>query len=229
MIEKYKELLIGMVGYWVMCAMVLLLTGKLIYIGLAWNLFLAFLPLFFIEKAISASKKSWVRIWGFLWFVFFPNALYPISSFIHLSIETFYWVEGNYPTEEVVYGNDIYIWLKLFMIGIGFFASNIVGLYSLYMFEWKIRTDYSKQKSQKAVLLVTFLTGIAVYWGRFLRLNSWDLILRPWLLLKEIFSAINFFMFEFVFAFMLYAIISYGIFRLFQKIIINQQNRFENK
>ncbi|UJF15405.1 DUF1361 domain-containing protein [Jeotgalibaca sp. MA1X17-3] len=228
MFERYKELLLFMFGYWALCVMTLLLTNKLIYIGLAWNLFLAFLPLFFIEKAISASRQEWARIWGILWFIFFPNALYPISSFIHLSIETFYWVEGNYPTEDVVYGDDIFIWLKLFMIGIGFFASIIVGLYSLYIFEWMIRMDYSKRKGQKVVLLVTFLTGIAVYWGRFLRLNSWDIILRPWLLLKEIFSAINFFMLEFVFAFTIYAVVSYGIFKLFRKMMIHQQNRFEN-
>lgn len=229
MFEKYKELLIFLVGYWIACAIMLLLTRKLLNIGLAWNLLLAFLPLFFIEKAVSARKQEWTKVWGFLWFIFFPNSLYTISSFIHLSVERFYWVEGNYPMEEVVYGHDIFIWLKLFMIGIGFFSSILAGLHSLYIFEWMIRMDYSRRTGQKAVVCIVLLTGVAVYWGRFLRLNSWDILLSPLQLLKEIFSSINFFMLEFTIAFALYAMVSYLLYKLFRKIILNQQERFETK
>ena len=229
MFKKYKELFIFLVGYWVSCILMLIFTKKLLNIGLAWNLFLAFLPLFFIEKAISAQKQEWTRIWGFLWFIFFPNSLYTISSFIHLSVERFYWVEGNYPMEEVVYSYDIFIWLKLFMIGIGFFSSILVGLHSLYIFERMIQMDYSKRVGKKAVWCVVVLTGVAVYWGRFLRLNSWDIFFHPWQLAKEIFSSINFFMLEFTIAFTLYAMTTYFLYKLFRKIIITQQNRFETQ
>jgi len=59
------------------------------YTNLIWNLFLAWLPLLFSLWAVTLYKaqpdRRWVIIFpGFLWLLFFPNAPYLITDFLHL-------------------------------------------------------------------------------------------------------------------------------------------------
>ena len=59
------------------------------YANLIWNLFLAWLPFLFSlwTAALYTSRpdRRWVIILpGFLWLLFFPNAPYIITDFLHL-------------------------------------------------------------------------------------------------------------------------------------------------
>lgn len=60
------------------------------YGNLVWNLFLAWLPYLFSIWAAALyatrTRRWWVLIFpGFLWLIFFPNAPYIITDFLHLA------------------------------------------------------------------------------------------------------------------------------------------------
>ena len=67
-----------------------LLSGNwLVYRNLVWNLFLAWIPYLFSVMAAVAYRlfpKSWwiLLVPGALWLVFFPNAPYIVTDFLHL-------------------------------------------------------------------------------------------------------------------------------------------------
>ena len=75
-------------------------TGKIRYGFLAWNLFLAWLPLLFAllarENYRDGEKPGW-RFLGFsaAWLLFFPNAPYIFTDLIHLTSRYFshFWVD----------------------------------------------------------------------------------------------------------------------------------------
>src|SRR5690242_20450563 len=78
-------------------------TGELFYAGLAWNLFLAWLPLVFAllardEFQAEPARRPWS--WRFLglagaWLLFFPNAPYIFTDVIHLTTYFYshFWVD----------------------------------------------------------------------------------------------------------------------------------------
>src|SRR4051812_11496172 len=71
----------------------IIFTGHLRYGFLAWNLFLAWLPLVFALLACEKYQNGSGRNWRFLglagaWLLFFPNAPYIFTDLIHL---TTYW------------------------------------------------------------------------------------------------------------------------------------------
>lgn len=173
---------------------------------LDWNLFLAGLPLVFISL-YKASEKKWARlIYLLLWLFFFPNAIYMVTDFIHLGGEVFYESQAY----QTVYSKDMEAWLRLISIAFGFVLANYYGLESFYIFYEEVRED-DKKKAYLLFIVVGLLTGLAIYIGRFLRFNSWD-ILRPLLLLSKLWSSLDGFAYSFIGLMTLY---SWGLFGLF--------------
>ena len=220
--EKYKVILIFMFVYWCSCLVMLFKSGEFIYAMLSWNVLLALLPLLFIEKAVvtvGERKIGWSIFWMFLWLFFFPNSVYLVTDFIHISNEKFMWmieVERYSPDAGVVYSNDIMVWAKLLVIGMGFFFSILVGLESFYIFEQIMRKKYSKIICYSGILGVALLTGIGVYIGRFLRFNSWDILFNPLELLKQV-AGIDGFAIQFMIVFTIFVVGSYILYRTFRK------------
>lgn len=176
--SQFKQILLVLFVYGCVCLVMLLWTRAFIYIGLTWNLFLACLPYIFIEKAMRSEKKQSKGSWLFLWLLFFPNAVYPVTSFIHLSKKTFYWVEGEPPFDVVFYDTNLSDWLLLFVITIGFLVAYFIGFASLALFEKYLKQRFPRKWVYLIMLAVFELTSLAVLLGRFLRLNSWDIFLN---------------------------------------------------
>lgn len=154
--------------------------------------------------------------------VFFPNSVYMITDFIHISNDKFMWiveVERHSLDSGVVYGRDIIIWAKLLIIGIGFIFALLVGLESFYIFEQNLKEVTSKGLSFTGVLLVSLLSGIGVYIGRFLRFNSWDILFNPIQLIKQIVISIDSFSIQFVTTFTIFIIGCYILYKIFRKTI----------
>ena len=221
-IEKYKALLLVMFVYWGICFVMIFKDNNLLYAMLSWNILLAMLPLYFITKAgrtMEQQKVGWSALWLILWLFFFPNSVYMITDFIHISNDKFLWfIEGGRyaPDSGVVYSHEIIVWTKLFVIGIGFFFASLAGLESLYVFENMIRKKYSKVISILGILFVAMLTGIGVYIGRFLRFNSWDVLANPIELFKQV-IAIDIFAVQFTVIFGVFVLISYVVYSVFRK------------
>lgn len=147
----------------------ILATGKESYIFLLWNLFLAAVPYWVAILFERISKGKSHALWSlsttfFLWFFFFPNAPYIVTDFIHLPWE--------YPT-TFRFSYDF------MLVGMFTLAGLIFGTASLFLVHRALRNILGKFRADLGIVLVVFSSGIGIYLGRFLRWNSWDVLLNP--------------------------------------------------
>jgi uncharacterized membrane protein len=145
----------------------LILTGTWRYSFVVGNLVLAWLGLIFgwlLAKKLSAGSWFGWRSIGLtvLWLMFLPNTWYVLTDFLHVK-----------PTGEVSEIYDIVLIGTLVIIGF------ILGFTSLYLVHLQIRRRASEQKSDLIVGGIILLSSFAIYLGRNLRWNSWDVIANP--------------------------------------------------
>jgi uncharacterized membrane protein len=140
-------------------------TGDAFYRFLIWNLVLAWVPL---VLALAASACAQRRLWplaggvGILWLLFFPNAPYMLTDFIHLrqSVETPLWYDALMLSS--------FAWTGL-----------LLGFASLYVMQAMWRRAAGSPLSWLGVACALALASFGVYLGRFMRFNSWDALLHP--------------------------------------------------
>ena len=142
-------------------------TGKFRYAFLIWNLFLAWMPLFFALIAADRFRAGCGRNWRFLslmagWLVFFPNAPYIFTDVIHLRSAYF-----------------SHFWVDLMLILLCAFTGLVLGFLSLYIMQSIVTRMFGRWWSWFFIALVAGLSGFGIYLGRFLRFNSWDILVRP--------------------------------------------------
>jgi uncharacterized membrane protein len=145
-------------------------TGSFSFIFLLWNLFLAWLPVLF---ALLARRQRTSRlgrwVWGGLWLLFFPNAPYLLTDLLHLGRI------GQVP-----------IWYDLIMLLTFALAGLFLGFASLFWLHGLVAKTWNRWTGWLFVLVVLGLSSFGVYIGRFLRWNSWDLLLNPTILLRDL-------------------------------------------
>jgi len=139
-------------------------SGSDFYRFLVWNLFLAWVPLVLALAAYaSASRRATAATvaFGVLWLLFFPNAPYLLTDFIHLR---------ESPAAP--------LWYDALMLASFAWTGLILGYASLYLMQmiWERAVG---TLSWVGVVAVLALSSFGVYVGRFLRFNSWDALLRP--------------------------------------------------
>ncbi len=142
------------------------------FLILIWNLFLAYIP-FFISSLIkirTGSQKSgsptFVAV--VVWFIFFPNAPYILTDFFHL-----YQREG------------IPLWFDLVILALFAWNGMIIGFLSLKDMQQMVELKYSRKFGWLFVLVVLIAGSFGVYMGRFLRYNSWDVVVIPTCLARD--------------------------------------------
>lgn len=160
--KKYILTIHALVAFFVIT--ILLLPTHFTF--LAWNVFLALIP-FDLSLIIYAlnPKYKWLSLpLLFIWLIFYPNTIYMITDFAHLS------AIGT----ELLTTTQI---LNYSLLATGIFLGVSMGLASARL----ILKSYLKTSSQLTKLLVftglSTLSSYAIYIGRYLRLNSWDLLL----------------------------------------------------
>lgn len=160
--KKYIFTIHALVAFFVIT--ILLLPTHFTF--LAWNVFLALIP-FDLSLIIYAlnPKYKWLSLpLLFIWLIFYPNTIYMITDFAHLS------AIGT----ELLTTTQI---LNYSLLATGIFLGVSMGLASARL----ILKSYLKTSSQLTKLLVftglSTLSSYAIYIGRYLRLNSWDLLL----------------------------------------------------
>ena len=146
----------------------ILWTRNLHYAFLIWNLFLAWLPLAFSLLACDYYRKRSVRSWHFVsfsacWLLFFPNAPYIFTDVIHLTR-----------------GYRAHFWVDLVLILSCALTGLVLGFLSLFLMQNVISRITGRLMSWFFIAVVAALSGIGIYVGRFLRLNSWDVLVKPW-------------------------------------------------
>ncbi len=141
-----------------------LYTGQLTYLFLAWNLWLAVVPLVLAEP----ERGGPVRF--VLWWLFFPNAPYLVTDLVHLE------------PRSAPY------WFDIGMLVAFAWAGLLAGSMALERMYARV-----EGRALRALFLgsVALSSGFAIWLGRFLRLNSWDPLLRPWTSLAIVSDALR--------------------------------------
>lgn len=134
---------------------------------LVWNLFLAWLPLVVVALLLKRLKTHLWSSWQpfcltLLWLLLLPNSFYMISDFIHI--------------QDVMRTNLLY---DVIMFTSFIFTAALAGFSSLYLVQAQLHKRVGLRVSSGLVGVVLFLCSFAIYLGRDLRWNSWDVLLNP--------------------------------------------------
>jgi uncharacterized membrane protein len=134
---------------------------------LIWNLFLAWLPLFFCLAAVRIARQPAARPWKFwalatAWLFFLPNAPYIFTDLIHLGPRS----HGHF-------------WVDLVLIVLCAWTASVLGFLSLYVMQTMVGRRLGVLAGWGFVAVVSGLTGLGIYIGRFLRWNTWDVLINP--------------------------------------------------
>ena len=146
-------------------------SGSFKYLFLAWNIFLASIPLLISASFKSLHKRSgWKQTMLFAcWLIFFPNALYIVTDLLHLD------QESNVPK-----------WFDVLLL----FSSSILGLAMAYLSLFRVENYllqvFKPKQVEGIIMAILFFGSFGVYLGRFLRWNSWDIIRNPFGLLSSV-------------------------------------------
>ena len=140
---------------------------------LCWNLFLAWVPYGLAVRAEALHRRgaSAGRYWAlaFLWLLFWPNAPYLITDFIHLDAR---------PPVPLWYDG-----LLLFSFA---WTGMLLAVFSLRLMERQWRERLGARRAGAAVWGALLAGSIGVFLGRVLRWNSWELFTRPHHLLADL-------------------------------------------
>jgi uncharacterized membrane protein len=142
------------------------------YTFLLWNLFLAWVPLIAAALAFALAQRGVGGLVGVLvavWLLFFPNAPYVLTDFIHL--------HENGPSP---------LWYDALMLSSFAWTALMLGFASLYLIHAIIGRRAGAAVGWVVVVCVLGLASFGVYLGRFARFNSWDVVTRPHLVLSVI-------------------------------------------
>jgi uncharacterized membrane protein len=144
-----------------------LLTGTVRYWFVPENLVLAWIGLFLAWLLTKELKNrrwlSWQNLGlTVLWLVFLPNTWYVLTDYIHVV-----------PTGEISQLFDIVLMSLLVFTGF------ILGFTSLFLIHRELLRRIGGLKSYLLIELAIFTSSFAIYLGRDLRWNSWDVIKNP--------------------------------------------------
>ncbi len=169
-----KALLISNLVSVVLFALRVLVTQDTRYLFLFWNLLLAWIPLFWawlLQKHLKthAWREPLCVVLTLLWLAFLPNSFYLMSDLVHLQ-----------NTGEIGLLFDSVLFLSCIWNGA------IAGFLSMYWLHKAVLRRRSPRRAAVAVGVVLLLTSFAIYLGRNLRWNSWDILANPAALLFDV-------------------------------------------
>ncbi len=141
---------------------------------LSWNLLLAWLPLVFALRLTAVLRRKLWSSWealavSLLWIAFLPNSFYLISDYIHLQ---------EVQPADILY--NAVMFTSFVMTGV------VLGFSSLYLVHWQLRRRFTDREAAFWVGATLLMCSIAIYMGRDLRWNTWDLLVNPAGLLFDI-------------------------------------------
>ena len=152
-------------------------TGRVQVFYLVGNLLLAWLPLVFAlvvwrEAERPRPRCARVIVGGAAWLLFLPNAPYIFTDLTHLA--------KLHASSTAPPWFDLLLHLLFAMIGL------MLGFASLTVMQNLVERARGKWAGWGFALAALALAGFGIYLGRFLRWNSWDVLLSPVSLLRDI-------------------------------------------
>lgn len=155
------------------------ITDSFYYGFLVWNLFLAIIPYlisqFMLARSLTVQiPKIWFMFGFLIWLLFLPNSPYIITDLVHLHDRS-----------------SNLLWLDMFLVFVFALNGLLLGLLSLLDMTQLLHRRYTSKSSSFIIGIVCLLSGYGIFLGRFLRFNSWDIVIKPWTLFLEILGSLN--------------------------------------
>jgi uncharacterized membrane protein len=150
--------------------------GRLRFSGLFGNLLLAWIPLalaLVIQRLHTAivPRTRWLWLCAACWFLFFPNAHYIVTDLVHLNKH----MKDGAPK-----------WMDILVIMAHACTGLLLGCASLGAMQSLVRARLGNRAGWWFAVGMLALASFGIYLGRFLRLNSWDVLVRPARLIEKI-------------------------------------------
>lgn len=139
---------------------------------LIWNMILALIAYDAAVLTTISKKQKWLYpLLLVVWLAFYPNTFYMLTDLVHMT-----WV-----------GDTLWnpVSMRLFM---AFVPSILFGVYC-GIESWNILRERWKWTWWLDMLVVaglSYLSSLAIYIGRYDRLNSWDLVTRSQLVVQKL-------------------------------------------
>lgn len=143
------------------------------FCGLLLNLLLAWIPMALAWGLwrMAPARRFLFALLFLVWLLFFPNAFYITTDLIH----------------DRKFGMDgIYRWYDILMTACFAVSGMFLGTFSLYFLHVLVRERWGRGAGWLFAGAVLALSSYGTYLGRVLRLNSWDVLLRPRALFQTI-------------------------------------------
>ncbi len=158
----------------VLLAVFSLVTGELGFSYMIWNLFLAWVPLaltLWLRYVLRSQPWSgWYALSvTFVWLVFVPNSFYILSDFIHVA---------ELSSDQLLLGTVMIA--SFVMTGMWF------GVISVYLVHQELLKRMTAQASAAIIGVILLISSVAIYVGRDLRWNSWDVLFNPFGILFDV-------------------------------------------
>lgn len=148
------------------------------YRFLAWNLFLAWIPLVAAVGVYDLQRRgrSVLKLLPLaaVWLLFLPNAPYLLTDLIHLGSR-----------------DDAPLWFDLVLFSAFAWTGALLGFLSVYLMQVVVRRTAGAAWSWALVGASLLASGFGIYLGRSLRWNSWDFVTRPDALLADVWARVS--------------------------------------
>lgn len=163
-----SSLALAILGAWCLALLAarITLSGTVTYVFLAWNLFLAFIPL---AAATLLARLQETRRSGLaqaalaaVWLVFLPNAPYLTTDFVHLRARA-----------------PVPLWYDIALLCTFAVTGLVVGYVSVLCVQRVIARRHGDVMGWLCAASALALSGFGIYLGRFQRRNSWELLTNP--------------------------------------------------
>lgn len=147
-------------------------SHSIMYGFLLWNLFLAFIP--FVVGLYISYKSHYTNKWLIatamsFWLLFFPNAPYIMTDFVHLH-----------------HRPPVPFWFDLMLLISFAWNGLLLGYISLLLIHETVQRLWNNTTAWLFSIGSLCLGAFGIYLGRFLRWNSWDAVFNPKPLLMDI-------------------------------------------
>lgn len=167
-------IIIGLITNFLLFVYSVIKTHSLEYAYLVVNISLALVPLLLSTRLVIVLKHKLWSAWEpliltLIWILFLPNSFYMVSDFIHLQ---------NMSNSSILY--------NAVMFTSFIYLAVLMGLISLYQVHRELIKRLHTITAGIIVVILMFSCCFAIYLGRDLRWNSWDLVVNPGGLLFDI-------------------------------------------
>jgi len=180
-------------------------AGHMRFSYLFMNLFLAWIPMALAYTVIKLESSQGKRVlfWfcAISWVCFFPNSNYIITDIVHV---------------KKFGGDNVPKWFDFILTMSHACTGLFLGCFSLYLLQVLVGARIGRRFGWYFSIIMLAMAAFGIFLGRFFRLNSWDVLMKPHKIASEVsrlgHEATSAEMMAFTVTFFLFSLAAYCIF-----------------